>query len=272
MPELPEVETIVRGLAAALPGRRIEKVEVLRPDLIEHESAASFAKALRGRRVVDVSRRAKNIAISLDDDERLMVNLGMTGNLMACPAGSMTPSHLGVRMRLDGGQELLYNDSRRFGRLWRLDRAGWREFDARLGVEPLSRGFTGKRVHEMAEASRVAVKTWLMDQARIVGVGNIYASEALFRARIDPRRPADTLALAESGRLARGVREVLREAIDFRGTTLLDYRDADGNSGEFAKRLRVYDREGEPCLRCGRPIQRIVQANRSTFFCPRCQR
>ena len=100
----------------------------------------------------------------------------------------------------------------------------------------------------------------------------IYASEALFRARIDPRRPADTLTLAESGRLARGVREVLREAIDFRGTTLLDYRDADGNSGEFAKRLRVYDREGEPCLRCGRPIQRIVQANRSTFFCPRCQR
>jgi formamidopyrimidine-DNA glycosylase len=272
VPELPEVETIVRGLADTLPGRKIGTVEVLRPDLIAHEPAADFARELPGRRIERVSRRAKNIAILLDDGSRLMVNLGMTGNLMACRAGEMSPSHLGVRIALDGGWEMLYNDSRRFGRLWRLDEAGWKAFDRKLGIEPLSRRFTGKALHEMALRSRVAVKTWLMDQARVVGVGNIYASEALFRARIDPRRPADALTEAEAGRIARGVREVLNEAIEFRGTTLLDYRDAEGNTGEFAKRLRVYDREGEPCIRCHRPIKRIVQANRSTFYCPRCQR
>jgi formamidopyrimidine-DNA glycosylase len=272
MPELPEVETIVRGLAKALPGRTIERVEVLRPDLIADESAETFARELRGARIGEVTRRAKNISIALDDGTRLMVNLGMTGNLMACAAGEMEPRYLGVRMRLDAGQELLYNDSRRFGRLWRLDREGWRAFDRQLGIEPLSRRFTGKYVFELSRKSRVAVKVWLMDQARIVGVGNIYASEALFRARIDPRRAADTLTEAEAGRLARGVREVLNEAIDFRGTTLLDYRDAEGNTGDFAKRLRVYDREGEPCVRCHRPVQRIVQANRSTFFCAKCQK
>jgi formamidopyrimidine-DNA glycosylase len=271
VPELPEVETIVRGLSEALPGRTIRHVEVLRPDLIADETAESFARELAGARITGVGRRAKNISVALADGGFLMVNLGMTGNLMAAPAGEMRPSHLGVRMELDGGLEMLYNDSRRFGRLWRLDAEGWREFDRGLGVEPLSRRFTGKLVHELAQRSRVAVKTWLMDQARIVGVGNIYASEALFRAKVDPRRAADSISEAEAGRIARGVREVLNEAIDFRGTTLLDYRDAEGNTGEFANRLRVYDREGEPCVRCHRPIQRIVQANRSTFFCARCQ-
>jgi formamidopyrimidine-DNA glycosylase len=272
VPELPEVETIVRGLAETLPGRTIEAVEVLRPDLIAHEPAAEFARELPGRRIQGVARRAKNIAILLDDGWRLMVNLGMTGNLMACRAGEMAPSHLGVRIPLDGGWEMLYNDSRRFGRLWRLDPEEWKKFDRKLGIEPLSRRLTGKALHEMAARSRVAVKTWLMDQARIVGVGNIYASEALFRAKIDPRRHADSLSEAEAGRIARGVREVLNEAIAFRGTTLLDYRDAEGNTGEFAKRLRVYDRLGEPCVRCHTPIKRIVQGNRSTFYCPRCQK
>ncbi len=272
MPELPEVETIVRDLASSLPGRTIEAVEVMHPGLIEGESAADFADALAGRRVEGVTRRAKNIVIDLGGGDRLLVNLGMTGRLLVLRTGDAGPTHLGVRMRLDGGGELLYTDTRRFGRLWRADEAAWAAFDGRLGVEPLSDEFTTKHLRELTQRSRVAVKSWLMDQARVVGVGNIYASEALFRARVDPRRPANELSVRELGRIRDSTREVLQEAIEFRGTTFLDYRDASGNRGEFYDRLRVYDREGEPCARCGRPVRRIVQANRSTFFCERCQR
>jgi formamidopyrimidine-DNA glycosylase len=271
VPELPEVETIVRDLSKSVPGRGIQEVEVLRPDLIEGESAAEFAEALRGRRIGAVARRAKNIVFDLGRGDRLLVNLGMTGRLLAARPGDEAPTHLGVRMRLTRGRELLYADTRRFGRLWRLDEEGWRRFDGRLGVEPLSEAFTSEHLMQMARRSRVAVKTWLMDQARVVGVGNIYASEALFRAGVDPRRPANELTGEEAERIRRAVREVLQEAIDFRGTTFLDYRDASGNRGEFYDRLRVYDREGKPCTRCSRPLRRIVQANRSTFLCDECQ-
>ncbi|HEX8360636.1 MAG TPA: bifunctional DNA-formamidopyrimidine glycosylase/DNA-(apurinic or apyrimidinic site) lyase [Longimicrobium sp.] len=272
MPELPEVETIVRDLATSVPGRGIQGVEVLRPDLVEGESAAEFAAALTGRRIGSVARRAKNIVFDLGRGDRLLVNLGMTGRLLAARPGDEVPTHLGVRMRLTRGRELLYADTRRFGRLWRLDEAGWRAFDARLGVEPLSEDFTADRLGEATRRSRVAVKTWLMDQARVVGVGNIYASEALFRAGVDPRRPANEVTREEVERIRHAVREVLQEAIDFRGTTFLDYRDASGNRGEFYDRLRVYDREGKPCTRCKGPLRRIVQANRSTFLCEECQR
>ena len=272
MPELPEVETIVRDLAGSVPGRTIRTVEVLQPGLIEGESAADFADALTGRSIGGVTRRAKNIVVDLGGGDRLMVNLGMTGRLLVLNPGEAPPTHLGVRMRLDDGRDLLYADTRRFGRLWRIDEAGWGAFDGRLGVEPLSEEFTATRLYEMTRRSRVAVKTWLMDQARVVGVGNIYASEALFRARVDPRKPANDLSRQEVKRIRDATREVLQEAIDFRGTTFLDYRDASGNRGEFYDRLRVYDREGEPCTRCRRPLRRIVQANRSTFLCERCQR
>ena len=272
MPELPEVETIVRGLAEALPGARIERVHVLKPDLIEGEKAASFERALAGRTIASVTRRAKNILMDVGEGERLAVNLGMTGRLLMPSEGDPAPTHPGVRFALDGGRELLYHDVRRFGRLWRMTEEEWRAWEAKLGVEPLSDAFTAKWLHDAARKSRVAVKTWLMDQARVVGVGNIYASEALFRAKVDPRRPADQLTRREAGRVRDGVREVLAEAIEFRGTTLLDYRDASGEPGEFVKRLKVYDREGEPCVGCAGTVQRIVQGGRSTFFCPRCQR
>lgn len=272
MPELPEVETIVRDLSSSVPGHTIEAVQVVHPGLIDGESAADFAEALLGRRIDGVTRRAKNIVFDLGAGDRLLVNLGMTGRLLATQAGDETPTHLGVRMRLDGGRELLYTDTRRFGRLWRATNDDWRAFDGRLGVEPLSDEFTAERLWEMTRRSRVAVKTWLMDQARVVGVGNIYASEALFRAGVDPRRPASELTRDEVGRIREATREVLREAIEFRGTTFLDYRDASGNRGEFYDRLRVYGRGGEPCASCARPLQKIVQANRSTFFCDHCQR
>ncbi|HEX8693218.1 MAG TPA: bifunctional DNA-formamidopyrimidine glycosylase/DNA-(apurinic or apyrimidinic site) lyase [Longimicrobium sp.] len=270
MPELPEVETIVRGLAKALPGARIRRVEVLRPDLVEGESPEQFAKALEGKRIRSVARRAKNTVIDVGDGY-LLVNLGMTGRLLVTRADDEAPPHLGVRIELDRKRELRYHDVRRFGRLWRMTEAEWRAWEAALGVEPLSDQFTAQWLCEAAGRSRVAIKTWLMDQARVVGVGNIYASEALFRAKVDPRRPANTLAPDECARIRGAVRDVLTESIEFRGTTLLDYRDSSGEPGGFVARLRVYDREGEPCTQCGRPVGRIVQGGRSTFFCEGCQ-
>jgi formamidopyrimidine-DNA glycosylase len=270
MPELPEVETIVRDLGRLLPGSVIAGVEVVHPDLIEG-GAEAFARSLRGRRIDGVARRAKNILLDLGD-ARLVVNLGMTGRLLVLAAGDAEPSHPGARFRLEDGRTLLYHDVRRFGRLSYLSREAWEARDREMGYEPLSAEFTPEALLDLARRSRVAVKTWLMDQRRVVGVGNIYASEALFRAGIDPRRPALSLTPAEARRLHQGIVDVLREAIDFRGTTLLDYRDASGEQGRFADRLRVYDRAGEPCRVCGSPIQRIVQGGRSTFFCERCQR
>ncbi|HEX2091607.1 MAG TPA: bifunctional DNA-formamidopyrimidine glycosylase/DNA-(apurinic or apyrimidinic site) lyase [Longimicrobiaceae bacterium] len=271
MPELPEVETIVRGLDRLVPGSRIREAEVIRPDLIEGEDAASFAEGLRGARIVRVARRAKNILVHLDSG-LLVVNLGMTGRLLVRSPDDPPPTHLGVRLRLEDGRELDYHDVRRFGRLQRFTGEGWLRREEALGVEPLSDDFTAEHLYDLTRRSRVAVKTWLMDQRRVVGVGNIYASEALFRAGIDPRRHASSLTRPEAARLRDTVREVLQEAIDFRGTTLLDYRDAQGESGAFAARLQVYDRAGEPCRVCGSPVERIVQGGRSTFFCPSCQR
>lgn len=271
MPELPEVETIVRDLSRLLPGSEVAEVEVLFPDLLEGADPEAFAQRLRGRRVETVSRRAKNILVDLGGD-LLVVNLGMTGRLLLLAPGDDAPSHPGVRFRLADGRELVYHDVRRFGRLSVLTREEWRAREEQLGVEPLSDAFTAGRLHELAARSRVAVKTWLMDQRRVVGVGNIYASEALHRAGIDPHRPASSLSGAECQRLERAVREVLTEAIEYRGTTLLDYRDASGERGGFVDRLRVYDREGEPCRACAEPIRRTVQGGRSTFYCGRCQR
>ena len=271
MPELPEVETIVRGLAGTLPGSTIRKVEVLKPDLIEDESAESFARELKGRRIDSITRRAKNIVMDTGG-EYLLVNLGMTGRLYLVREGEPEPTHPGVRFHLEDGRELLYHDVRRFGRLWRMTPEGWAAWEAKLGIEPLSDAFTARWLWDATRRSRVAVKVWLMDQARVVGVGNIYASEALFRARVSPRTPADELTRPQAKRIRDAVRDVLAESIEFRGTTLLDYRDAEGEPGEFVRRLRVYDREGEPCLRCHRPINRLVQGGRSTFYCPHCQR
>jgi formamidopyrimidine-DNA glycosylase len=270
MPELPEVETIVRDLGRLVTGARIVEVEVLRPDLIEGEPADRFAGSLPGKTIRDVGRRAKNILLRLDD-QVLVVNLGMTGRMLVVDAASSEPTHLGVRFRLEDGRRILYQDVRRFGRLQRYATPAWTSREQLFGVEPLSDHFTPELLHGLASRSRTPIKTWLMDQRRVVGVGNIYASEALFRAAIDPRRPAGSIAPAETVRLRDAVRDVLLEAINFRGTTLLDYRDASGESGGFAARLRVYDRSGEPCRHCGTPIQRIVQAGRSTFFCAQCQ-
>ena len=270
MPELPEVETIVRGLSPALAGAAIRRADVLRPDLVAGDADA-FAHRVAGSPVQGVTRRAKNIVIDLGPDV-LVVNLGMTGRLMLAAGAAPLPSHLGVSFELSDGRRLLYQDVRRFGRLEVLPRERWEARSSEMGIEPLDRAFDGSLLHRLTRGSRSPVKPWLMDQHRVVGVGNIYASEALHRAGINPKRSAGSLSHRRADRLAAAVREVLAEAIEFRGTTLLDYRDASGRRGRFAERLRVYDREGEPCRRCDRPVRRIIQSGRSTFYCTGCQR
>ena len=273
MPELPEAETIARGLRAHIPGREILRVEVFRPDLLT-VPPGSFRRALMGRAVEGVDRRGKNLVFPLTGGVRVVVNLGMTGRLLLGSGGgddNPVPSHPGVRMDCSGGLTLWYDDSRRFGRLEAMDSRSFAEWTRRLGPEPLSRAFTARALHSRLGASRSPLRSWLLDQRRVAGVGNIYAIEALFRAGLHPRNPAHSVDSTGAGRLHRGLRRVLRQAIRHRGTTLRDYRDALGSSGGNGPLLSVYGREGEPCPRCGEPIERIVFSNRSAFLCPSCQ-
>ena len=284
MPELPEAETIVRGLRPHLPGRRIQEVEIIHPDLIEGE-AGNFARGLTGAQVRAVDRRGKNLVLEVrrngedrgsgagDRPHRLVINLGMSGRLLLLdPEGRADPpSHPGVRFHLDRGGFLVYHDVRRFGRLSLMDAGRYRAWSRGLGPEPLSRSFTARRLADALDASVSPVRSWLLDQRRVAGVGNIYANEALFLARVHPRTPARQVPGAAVPRLHRALRRVLREAIRARGTTLRDYRTAAGDEGSYSGTLRVYGREGAPCPRCRTPVERTVFGNRSAFLCPRCQ-
>ncbi len=281
MPELPEVETLVRGLHLLLPGCRIERTRVIHEDVLR-QPVRRFRNEVRHRTITAVERRAKNIVMPLDDGEAfLVVNLGMTGALFpqrfersnGSAPGSLArrPTHPAVRFHLDGGRALVFHDVRRFGTVEVLSAEAWRVRDARLGPEPLSDEFGAADLHAGLVRSRSPVRNWLLDQRRIAGVGNIYASEACFRAGVHPERPADSVTPGEAAGMHRGLRDVLGAAIEHGGTTLQDYRNADGRPGLFGTLLQVYGREGEPCVSCGSPVERIVIANRSAFFCPECQ-
>jgi len=274
MPELPEAETLVRGLRPLLPGRVIRRTRVPHPDVLR-VPAAAFRRALAGREISAVERRAKNVVLVLDGGRGyLVVNLGMTGGLV--PQGFPSvhppePTHPAVVFTLDGGRRLVFDDTRRFGCLEVFTAEGWRERSATLGPEPLDSGYRWTDLHEALLRSRTPVRNWLLDQRRIAGVGNIYASEACFRAGVHPARPAREVTAAEARLLHRGIRDVLSAAIRNGGTTLRDYRNAEGEPGRNRSRLRVYGREGAPCMRCKTPVQRVVFGNRSAFLCPRCQ-
>jgi formamidopyrimidine-DNA glycosylase len=272
VPELPEVETVVRQLAGELPGLEILDVVVQRPDLLR-EPVSSFRTGIRGRSIESVSRRGKNILLALSGSSLLLVNLGMTGRLLHGKGIERQgpPPYLGVRFLLGGSGPLLYTDVRRFGHLLRYSQEEWGEESRRLGPEPLDPELTAGRFHSLLQASRSPIRSWLLDQTRIAGIGNIYAAESLFRGGIHPTRPANDLSMVESEALLRGMRSVLQEAILARGTTLRDYRTASGEEGGFGPTLEVYGREGEACRRCKLPLERIVFANRSAFLCPRCQ-
>ena len=278
MPELPEVETVVRQLAETLPGHRIRGVDVIHADILK-EPPDSFRGALLGSSIDSVGRRGKNIVITLSDSHCLVVNLGMTGKLLFAPPlpvpgarpDEEDPSHLALIFALEPQASLLYADTRRFGCLRRFTSAEWQRESARLGPEPLDQGLTSEDLRQRMAPSRSPIRSWLLDQTKIAGVGNIYASEALFRAGIHPKRPAQSLGPRESASLLGGVRDVLSDAILARGTTLRDYRTATGDRGGFGPSLQAYGREGAPCPRCSTHIERIVFANRSAFFCPSCQ-
>ncbi len=270
MPELPEVETVVRGLKDELPGLSIRGVEILRPDLLGN-SPAEFTRSLIGRQIQSVSRRAKHIVVKLDDG-LLVVHLGMTGQLLFTSETShqIESTHPGVRFTLDGGN-LVYDDTRRFGSLTVYTEGSWLEKESGIGPEPFDENFTAADFATSIRKSRSPVRSWLLDQRKIAGVGNIYALEALFRVGIHPQRRGQTLRVPEAQQLHSEIITVLREAIDRKGTTLRNYRDASGEEGEYGGSLLVYGREGLPCPRCGESVKRVMFSARSAFFCPRCQ-
>lgn len=272
MPELPEAETIVRDLQGKIVGRSITAVKVIKSDIIQGVTPTTFIRTLKNKTVSEVTRRAKKIIIHFNDDVILSVSLGMTGRMVVSTAArAQELRHVAVRLTLDDGSELLYDDSRRFGRLELFNAETWSERQASLGVEPLGDEFTADRLFDLTRKSITPIRNWLLDQRHVVGVGNIYAAEALYRAGIRPTRRARKLTRAETASLRDTIRSVLNASIKGRGTTLNDYRDASGEEGAYSARLQVYDRAGKPCPNCKTAIKRIVLTNRSAFYCPQCQ-
>jgi len=273
MPELPEAETIVRGLRTAVVGETITRAEVLKPDILR-EPKRCFGPKVRDRSIEAVERRAKNVVVRLSGDRVIAVNLGMTGRLLPFPRpprGRIRPTHPAVRVRLASGGVLIFDDVRRFGTVECLSGDAWEERSRRMGPEPLGPHFTPPRLLAGLAASRSPIRSWLLDQRKLAGLGNIYAAEALFLAGIHPRRPANSVSADEAQRLHRSIRGVLLDAIQAGGTTIRDYRTATGEEGGFAPSLFVYGRDGEPCLTCADEVERVVFGNRSAFFCPTCQ-
>ena len=272
MPELPEVETVRRSLLSRLVGRRIETVTVREPRL-RRPIQSDFAVRLTGRRIEDIERRAKYLLFRLSGGECLLAHLGMSGALLVRPAYTAPEVHDHVRIGLNDGDELVLNDPRRFG-LLKVGAAAsveaWPELRV-LGPDPLDATLSAERVAELLRGRKRPIKNLLIDQAALGGVGNIYASEALFRAGIRPTRRACRIRKTEIAPLLHALRAVLREAVKLGGSSISDYRDGDGRPGYFQLRLRVYDRDGQPCIVCQTPIRRIVQTGRSSFYCPRCQ-
>jgi formamidopyrimidine-DNA glycosylase len=270
MPELPEVETIRRHLAPHVEGRTLDAVEIrdarwCRPLAVEEVEAA-----LRGRRVERLGRRGKYLIWELEDDVYLLMHLRMTGTLLLDPV--QTPRHARVLLTL-GEHLLVFDDPRRFGtgELALGPEALEAFFDARLGVEPLAREFTAEHLHALAHASRAPIKAFLLDQKKIAGVGNIYADEALFRARIHPLRPANRLTRAQTAALRDAVVDSLMAGLAAKGATIDDFRDPYGVSGSFQDQFLVHLREHEPCPNCGRAVRKLRAAGRGTYVCETCQ-
>ncbi len=271
MPELPEVETIARGLQAALVGHTIVDVKVFWARSVLAPAPTVFARRLSGQTITDVGRRGKWVVIALADGDWLLLHLRMSGRLVVESGDCLDNRHLRALFLLDDGRRLSFVDPRKFGRLW-LGRDP-AEILGRLGPEPLADEFTVARFRAMLAGQRRRIKPLLLDQRFLAGLGNIYSDEALWRAHIHPLRPANTLTSAEARRLHGAIQAVLRAAIASGGATLADeaYRRADGQAGGFTGQLAIYGRAGEPCPRCGATVERITLGQRGAHFCPRCQ-
>lgn len=273
MPELPEVETVARSLAPQVVGRSIVGVEKLDWErMVETPAPADFVALIAGRRIEAVGRRAKWLIISLDAGWSLAIHLRMSGNLLVMDADAVAGNHTHLVMALDDGRRIFFDDQRKFGRVRLLDAAGLAALDAAHGPEPLGETFTAAELARILAGRRTPLKPLLLDQRLIAGVGNIYASEALWIARLHPLLPAAAVGEAEAAALHAALRETLAQAIANQGSSLRNYRDSYGARGRNQDHFFVYDRAGQPCERCGNAIERIVVAQRSTFYCPGCQR
>jgi formamidopyrimidine-DNA glycosylase len=271
MPELPEVETIVRDLNARLAGLAITEVTVHWPGSIDAPDPRTFVQLLTGRTLTGVHRRGKWVIIDLDDGQTLLVHLRMTGQLVLESKRNAEDKYARLTFSLDNGQRLRFSDMRKFGRL--ILTRDPSDVLGGLGPEPLADDFTVQRFESMLASRRGRIKSLLLDQQFLAGLGNIYVNEALWRACIHPLRSADSLTTEEVARLHRAIRSVLGAAIDEGGTTLENgnFRRADGAAGEYASQLLAYGRAEEPCAGCGTAIERIVVGQRSTYYCPKCQ-
>jgi formamidopyrimidine-DNA glycosylase len=274
LPELPETETIARDLDAEVRGATVAAVHVHRGDVLREVDAAELARRLAGARIERAWRRAKLVVLDLSTGDRLVVQPRFTGGLLVDAGQLDAREHrfLRVTLDLDDGRKLHYRDIRCLGTVALMTPERFAAYVGALGAEPLDPAFSAAHLSELVRGSRQAVKKLLMDQRRVVGVGNIYANEALWRARLHPGRPGGSLSRAEVRRLRDAVVSVLQESISLRGTSFRDYVDGRGERGAFVERLAAYGRGGEPCLRCGRPMESTHEIDgRQTVFCPHCQ-
>lgn len=277
MPELPEVETVRTSLERLLTGRRILKVDLRLEKLLRKADPKAFVTGLRGRTVIKVERRAKYLLVRLDRGT-LLVHLGMTGQVLAQCQGrvasaefTLPDKHTHLVLELTDGFQLFFRDPRRFGRLGLITPEQEHTLFQRLGPEPLGPGFTAQGLARVLAGRKASIKSLLLNQRVVAGVGNIYADESLFRAGISPRKPGGRLSPGARQALHASIRSVLKQAIRAGGTSISDFCDTDYHPGEFQFQLRVYGREGEPCRQCGRPIRKAVVAQRGTHWCSHCQ-
>jgi formamidopyrimidine-DNA glycosylase len=274
MPELPEVETVARDLRAAVTGRRIDAVTVLRPDIVRYPDGTMLPALLTGQTFGEVERLGKYLLLGLDSGDDLMVHLGMTGHLLVCDADAPVPKHTHIRALLDDGRELRFDDARRFGRVAYGSRDALiaaRVFP-KLGVEPLSADFSQDRLDALLKRTTRTVKAALLDQKGVAGLGNIYIDEACFLAGVRPTRRCNRLTKRERAALLAAIKLVLSTAVANRGSSVDDYRDVWNARGSNQERLQVYGRGGEPCFQCGAVLRRTQNAGRTTVYCSTCQR
>ena len=272
MPELPEVETIRRDLIPLVSGRVIVEAWVSpnAPKLVQLVPPDEFCRLLAGRRIGDIARRGKYLILNLDGGLMWVVHLRMTGRLQHRAAGCPEHPHLRATFRLDDGTSLCFADLRKFGMMWLVDE--WTLVHAGLGPEPLEEDFDHAAFHSVLKRRGAPIKSVLLDQTVVAGIGNIYADEALFAARISPKKPASTLSRPAADRLHAAIRDVLHTALGDRGSSFQDYVDGEGRKGGHQLKVKVFRRNGEPCLVCGAEIRRIKLGGRSTHFCPECQK